>query len=225
MTSALSAAEPGVMPAAASSLVVYAIVRSALNTPASIRWSVTKNGRTPGVPTVIAGPGGTSASAAPGVAPRIERPAVTRVATAFVTKSTTTSGVGSGPASAPPWSTVRAKKVAVDAPAGTSRFSIGLKFSAPVNVNVPGGPPATMSANQARTASRMPALGTRMPRSSVGKPLPVSRKSSTCANSGTKVTVPGAVPTLAAWVAGPFWSSAAVAAPLAALAWSVPGVV
>ena len=94
-----------------------------------------------------------------------------------------------------------------------------------VNVNVPGGPPATMSANQARTASRMPALGTRMPRSSVGKPLPVSRKSSTCANSGTKVTVPGAVPTLAAWVAGPFWSSAAVAAPLAALAWSVPGVV
>src|SRR5207244_2729916 len=118
MTSALSAAEPGVMPAAASSLVVYAIVRSALNTPASIRWSVTKNGRTPAVPTVIAGPGGTSASAAPGVAPRIERPAVTRVATAFVTKSTTTSGVGSGPASAPPWSTVRAKKVAVDAPAG-----------------------------------------------------------------------------------------------------------
>src|SRR2546430_14424715 len=118
MTSALSAAEPGGIPAAASWLVVYAIVRSALNTPASIRWSVTKNGRTPGVPTVIAGPGGTSASAAPGVAPKIERPAGTPGATAVVTKSTTTAGVGPGPASGPPRATGRAEEGAVGGRAG-----------------------------------------------------------------------------------------------------------
>ena len=68
----------------------------------------------------------------------------------------------------------------------------------------------------------MPALGTRMPRSSDGKP-PLSAYSSGCANSGTKVTVPGDVPMLAACVAGPFCRSAAVAPPTA-LPWIVRGV-
>jgi len=51
---------------------------------------------------VIPGPGGASASSLSAVVPRIERPAVTRVATALAVKSTITSGVGSDRASAPP---------------------------------------------------------------------------------------------------------------------------
>ena len=174
------------------------------------------------MPTVLSVPGGTSESVASAVAPRIDRPAVTRDATTFETNDTVTSGVGSVYGAAPPASTVRAKKAFVDAPAGTSAFWIGLKYGVPSKLKVPGVPWVTMSANQSRTESRMPALGTRMPRSSDGKP-PLSAYSSGCANSGTKVTVPGDVLMLAACVAGPFCRSAAVAPPTA-LPWIVRGV-
>ena len=100
-------------------------------------------------------------------------------------------------------------------------FSTGLKSGSPEKANVPGGPLAAMSWNQASTAGKMPALGTRMPRTRVGN---TCGNSSTRANSGTKVSVPGTEVTLLAWVAGPFWRSAAVARPAAALAVTVRGV-
>src|SRR6516165_10995143 len=102
------------------------MVRSALNTPGTPRWSVTKKGRKPGVPTELRAPGGTSVSEATAVVPRIERPAVTRDETTLEVKETVTSGVGSVKGAAPPASTVREKKVFVEPPAGTSMFSIGL---------------------------------------------------------------------------------------------------
>src|SRR5262245_56085174 len=134
------------------------------------RWTVTKNGRKPGVPTVLPGPGGTSASLACVVVPRMERPAVTRDDTTLLVNETVTSEVGSANGAAPPALAVRAKKRFVEAPAGTSAFWIGLKYDGPEKLKVPGGPLATMSENQAITSSKIPAFGTRMPRSSVGNP-------------------------------------------------------
>jgi hypothetical protein len=102
------------------------MVRSALNIPGTPRCRVTKNGRKPGVPTELSAPGGTSASAASAVVPRIERPAVTRDETTLEVNETVTSGVGSVNGSAPPASTVREKKLFIDPPAGTSMFCTGL---------------------------------------------------------------------------------------------------
>src|SRR5215470_19023781 len=139
------------------------MVTSALNVPGMGRCRVTKKGRKPGRPTELDGPGGTSESEASTDVPRIERPAVTRESTRFELKATTTSGVVSVmlPERAPPASTVRAKYVCVDAPAGTSMFCTGLKSGSLENEKVPGGPLVAMSWNHARTAGRMPALGTR----------------------------------------------------------------
>src|SRR5215813_12816282 len=102
------------------------MVTSALNTLGTPRCTVTKKGRNPGVPTELSAPGGTSASPATAVDPRIERPAVTREDTTLDVKATVTSGVGSANGAAPPASTVREKKVFVEAPAGTSAFWMGL---------------------------------------------------------------------------------------------------
>src|SRR2546426_10077884 len=106
---AAAADEPGTLPARMSSFCVYAMDTSALNMPGSWRWRVTKKGRMPGAPTVLKGPGGTSPSTASGVAPRVARPAVTRVATAFDENATVTSAVGSEAGWPPPASTVPAK--------------------------------------------------------------------------------------------------------------------
>src|SRR5437867_10165357 len=95
------------------------------NTPGISRCSVTKKGRMPGVPTVLAGPGGTSRSDASEPVPRIERAAVTRESTVLAVKATLTSEVGSEKGLAPPALTVRAKKVWREAPAGASAFSAG----------------------------------------------------------------------------------------------------
>src|SRR5262249_36882816 len=90
------------------------------------RCTVTKNGRKPGVPTVLIVPGGTSESVARTVEPRIDRPAVTRLATTLDTMDTVTSGGGSVDGVAPPALTVRAKNAFVDGLAGTAAFWIGL---------------------------------------------------------------------------------------------------
>src|SRR5262249_35356718 len=126
MTRAASWDEPGVMPAIASSVGGDEIVTSALNTLGTPRCRGPKNGRNQGVPTDLGARGGTAASPATAVDPRIERPAVTREDTTFEVKATVTSGVGSGNGAAPPASTVREKKVFVDAPGAMSMFWMGL---------------------------------------------------------------------------------------------------
>src|SRR5262245_8495102 len=127
-TSAASFADPAGMPARRSSASVYESDTSAVKMPGTWRCSVAKKGSTPGVPTVMKGPGGTSRSAAIDVVPRIERPAVSRVWTVLDECTTTTSGVGSENGPAPPESREREKNVIVDAPIGGNSFSIGLKF-------------------------------------------------------------------------------------------------